>query len=215
MREHAEDAHTKKGLDMFLRPSSGSLKVWNFTLKDDETDKTYDGLEQTQSLRGADCTVSAARWMDWALNEEPPWIVPAKPANGPMESLLLVPSFIYQEYIPKDETEYYRFGMPEPVTIHLSNVWVREKQIESASPIKTKGKLCILWKGEPENLVKLADLLAEYDYIDSPSVWLDHFSTDPLKRTDAPPIKWGKYKYQLKHLLRHLQNFEIRESHSS
>ena len=61
---------------------------------------------------------------------------------------------------------------------------MREKQIESASPIKTKGKLCILWKGEPENLVKLADLLAEYDYIDSPSVWLDHFSTDPLERTN-------------------------------
>ena len=105
--------------------------------------------------------------------------------------------------------------IPNPITITLSNVWVREKQIESTSSITPKGKRCILWKDDIGKLKLLAELLADNDYIDSPSVWSAHFSTDPLKRTNTPPIKWKKNKYELKHLLRHLQNFEIRESHSS
>ena len=72
-----------------------------------------------------------------------------------------------------------------------------------------------MWKREPEILKKLAFLLKEAEYINSPSVWLDHFSTDPLERTDALPIKWGKNKYELYYLLRNLNNLEIRESYST
>ena len=85
MREYADGLHMEKGPAMFLRPSSGYLVVWHFTLKEDEKDKTYNGFEKTQSLRGMDCSVPAAIWMDWALNAEPPWNVPANPENGPME----------------------------------------------------------------------------------------------------------------------------------
>ena len=81
--------------------------------------------------------------------------------------------------------------------------------------VKIKSLRCILWKDKTEKLKLLAKLLTIYEYIDSHSVWLDHFSTDPLQRTNAPPIKWKKTKYELKHLLRHLQNCEIRELHSS
>ena len=83
----------------------------------------------------------------------------------------------------------------------------------SAQPGKPKDKQCILWKGEPDKLEKLAQLLRDHDYIDKPSVWLVHFSTNPLARMKAPPIKWRKNKYELQYLLRHLNYCEIREFH--
>ena len=89
------------------------------------------------------------------------------------------------------------FRSPNPITITLSNVWVREKQIESTSSITPKGKRCILWKDDIGKLKLLAELLADNDYIDSPSVWSAHFSTDPLKRTNAAPIKWKKISMNL------------------
>ena len=104
--------------------------------------------------------------------------------------------------------------MPEPVTIHLSNVWVNEKVKEPKHSNKPRGKLCILWKGENDKLNKLAQLLSEYEYIENPPVLLAHFSQDPLKRTEASPIKWEKTKYELQYLLRNLNNCEFRESHS-
>ena len=79
---------------------------------------------------------------------------------------------------------------------------------------KSDSVRCILWKDEQDKLELLAQLLADQDYIDSPSVWLNHFSIEPLKRTQAHPIHWGKNKYELHYLLRHLDNFEIRETHS-
>ena len=126
MREYADGANTKRDLEIFIRPASGYLEVSHFILQDKETN-TFSLLQYSRSLRGTECTVSAVILKDMALNE-PPWVIPAKPAFEPWESLLLYPSFILHEYTPKDETEYYRFGMPEPVTIHLSNVWVREKE---------------------------------------------------------------------------------------
>ena len=211
IREYADDAPTTKDLEIFIRPSSGYLEVWHFVLQDVGT---YSGNKIQPSLRGEDCFVSMDIWRNLAKNPDPPWVFQNKSADF-VDRLYLVPSSIHLKYLPKNENEYYRFAMPEPVKIFLSNIWVREKKIESSSLIKPKGNRCILWKDDAEKLSLLAKLLSEYNFIDKASIWLEHFSTDPLERTDALPIKWGKNKYELYYLLRNLNNLEIRESYSN
>ena len=210
MREYADGAPTTKDLEIFIRPDSGYLVVWHFCLQNDET---YFGVDRKHSLRGTDCNVPKEKLRDMGKNPEPPWFFQKTPADT-LDKLPLVPSFVYSKYTPKNDIEYFKFSILEPMNIHLSNVWVREKHIESEKLEKSMKKSCILWKGKPEILEKLAVLLYEAKYIKSPSVWLDHFNNDPLKTTEAPPIKWGKNKYELYYLLRHLNNYEIRESYS-
>ena len=78
---------------------------------------------------------------------------------------------------------------------------------------KSTKKLCIHWQGESEKLKNLAKLLSDHGYIDNPSIWLEHFNSDPLAQTEASPIKWKKTKYELQYLLRNLNYYKIRETH--
>lgn len=211
MREYADDAPTTKDLEIFIRPSSGYLDVWRFVLQDNGIKS---GFDFKHSLKGEDCFVSRDVWNNLAKNPDPPWLFP-KTSIDAVDRLHLVPSFIDLNYLPKNETESYKFGMLESVKIYLSNIWVREKKIESSSLIKPKGNRCILWKDDAEKLSLLAKLLSEYNFIDKASIWLEHFNTDPLERKDALTIKWGKNKYELYYLLRNLNNLEIRESYSN
>ena len=97
-------------------------------------------IDHEHSLRGEDCIVSMDIWRDLAKNPDPPWVFQNKSADF-VDRLYLVPLFVYLKYLPKNETEYYRFAMPEPVKIYLSNIWVRKKQIKEDEPLKTNNKL--------------------------------------------------------------------------
>ena len=100
----------------------------------------------------------------------------------------------------------------EQVKLMLSYIDVESLKTSNLGE-KSDSVRCILWTDEQNKLELLAKLLADQGYIDNPSVWLNHFSTEPLKLSEEPPIHWKKNKYELHYLLRNLQNYVIRESH--
>ena len=100
----------------------------------------------------------------------------------------------------------------EQVKLMLSYVDVESLKTSNLGE-KSDSVRCILWTDEQNKLELLAKLLAKQGYIANPSVWLNHFSTEPLKQTEEPPIHWKKNNYELHYLLRNLQNIVIRESH--
>ena len=100
----------------------------------------------------------------------------------------------------------------EQVKLMLSYIDVESLKTSNLGE-KSDSVRCILWTDEQNKLELLAKLLAKQGYIDNPSVWLNHFSTEPLKQTEEPPIHWNKNKYELHYLLRNLQNYVIRASH--
>ena len=124
MREYADDAPTTKDLEIFIRPSSGYLDVWRFVLQDDGIKL---GFDFKHSLKGEDCFVSRDVWHNLAKNPDPPWVFP-KTSIDVVDRLHLVPSFIDLKYLPKNETESYKFGILESVKIYLSNIWIRKKE---------------------------------------------------------------------------------------
>ena len=93
----------------------------------------------------------------------------------------------------------------------LESCLLPKSQKERNIPASQEENLYLL-AGESEKLKNLAKLLADHDYIDNPSIWLDHFNSDPLAQTEASPIKWKKTKYELYYLLKNLWFYEIRES---
>ena len=115
MREYADGDQTSKDFEIFIHPDSGYLVVWHFCLQNDET---YFGVDSKHSLRGIDCNVPIEKLRDMGKNPEPPWFFQKTPADS-LDKLPLIPSFVYSKYIPKKDIEYFRFGIPEPVTIHL------------------------------------------------------------------------------------------------
>ena len=157
MREYADDAPTTKDLEIFIRPSSGYLDVWHYVLQDVGT---YSGNNIQHSLRGEDCIVSMDIWRNLAKNPDPPWVFQNK-AFDFVDRLYLVPLFVNLEYLPKNETEYYRFAMPEPVKIYLSNVWIREKEENANYVGKSINKTKKNYDELDQLIIKIADSLKE------------------------------------------------------
>ena len=85
-----------------------------------------------------------------------------------------------------------------------------EKKLHSKVCV-SKGVRCILWKHDPEKLELLSDLLAEQEYIKNTYIWLDHFRTGPLSKTEADPVNWKGNTYEIQHLLRKLKGLDYLE----
>ena len=75
----------------------------------------------------------------------------------------------------------------EQVKLMLSYIDVKSLKTSNWEK-KSDSVRCILWTDEQNKLELLAKLLADQGYIDNPSVWLNHFSTEPLKLSEEPPI---------------------------
>ena len=157
MREYADDAPTTKDLEIFIRPSSGYLDVWRFVLQDDGIKL---GFDFKHSLKGEDCFVSRDVWHNLAKNPDPPWLFP-KTSIDVVDRLHLVPSFIDLKYLPKNETESYKFGMLESVKIYLSNIWIREKEENPNYVGKSINKTKKNHDELDELIIKIADSLKE------------------------------------------------------
>ena len=84
----------------------------------------------------------------------------------------------------------------------------------SLEPIHKGEFCCILWKDNLDKLKLLSEMLYEQKFIESPSIWMEHFSTDALEKTDAIPINWIGAKYKLQYLLKNLACIEIKEKPS-
>ena len=149
------------------------------------------------------------------LNDEPPDTL-ANPGHSGIVRLKWLKPFSVRAF--QNRHQEIRENQPgfdpwmEQVRLMLSC-----NDVESLKTLNWKTKSdsvrCILWKDEQDKLELLAKQLAEQGYIDNPSVWLNHFSIEPLKLTEEPPIHWKKNKYELHYLLRNLVNYEIREPH--
>ena len=157
MREYADDAPTTKDLEIFIRPSSGYLDVWRFVLQDNGIKS---GFDFKHSLKGEDCFVSRDVWNNLAKNPDPPWLFP-KTSIDAVDRLHLVPSFIDLKYLPKNETESYKFGMLESVKIYLSNIWIREKEENPNYVGKSINKTKKNHDELDELIIKIADSLKE------------------------------------------------------
>ena len=157
MREYADDAPTTKDLEIFIRPSSGYLDVWRFVLQDNGIKS---GFDFKHSLKGEDCFVSRDVWHNLAKNPDPPWLFP-KTSIDAVDRLHLVPSFIDLKYLPKNETESYKFGMLESVKIYLSNIWIREKEENPNYVGKSINKTKKNHDELDELIIKIADSLKE------------------------------------------------------
>ena len=157
MREYADDAPTTKDLEIFIRPSSGYLDVWRFVLQDDGIKL---GFDFKHSLKGEDCFVSRDVWHNLAKNPDPPWLFP-KTSIDVVDRLHLVPSFIDLKYLPKNETESYKFGILESVKIYLSNIWIRKKEENPNYVGKSINKTKKNHDELDELIIKIADSLKE------------------------------------------------------
>ena len=157
MREYADDAPTTKDLEIFIRPSSGYLDVWRFVLQDNGIKS---GFDFKHSLKGEDCFVSRDVWNNLAKNPDPPWLFP-KTSIDVVDRLHLVPSFIDLNYMPKNETESYKFGMLESVKIYLSNIWIRKKEENPNYVGKSINKTKKNHDELDELIIKIADSLKE------------------------------------------------------
>ena len=68
-----------------------------------------------------------------------------------------------------------------------------------------EGENCILWLGEKDKLLLLANLLFEQNFILKSDEWLEKFDSNALKKIKSDPIDWQKNKYELQYLLRRLK----------
>ena len=100
-------------------------------------------------------------WRDLAKNPDPPWVFPENNSVESVNKLLLVPSFVYLKYFPKNETESYKFGMLESVKIYLSNIWIREKEENPNYVGKSINKMKKNHDELDELILKIADSLRE------------------------------------------------------
>ena len=74
-----------------------------------------------------------------------------------------------------------------------------------------EGENCILWLGEKDKLLLLANLLFEQNYILKSDEWLEHFDNNALEKIKSEPIDWQKNKYELQYLLRRLKGNSLIE----
>tara|TARA_B000000557_G_scaffold115728_1_gene93747 strand:+ start:451 stop:1173 length:723 start_codon:yes stop_codon:yes gene_type:complete len=72
-----------------------------------------------------------------------------------------------------------------------------------------EGENCILWLGEKDKLLLLANLLFEQKYILKSDEWLEHFDNNALEKIKTEPIDWQKNTYELQHLLRRLKAIDL------
>ena len=72
-----------------------------------------------------------------------------------------------------------------------------------------EGENCILWLGEKDKLLLLANLLFEQNYILKSDEWLEHFDNNALEKIKSEPIDWQKNTYELQHLLRRLKGIDL------
>ena len=72
-----------------------------------------------------------------------------------------------------------------------------------------EGENCILWLGEKDKLLLLANLLFEQNYILKSDEWLEHFDNNALEKIKSEPIDWQKNTYELQHLLRRLKAIDL------
>ena len=72
-----------------------------------------------------------------------------------------------------------------------------------------EGENCILWLGEKDKLLLLANLLFEQNYIIKSDEWLEHFDNNALEKIKSEPIDWQKNTYELQHLLRRLKAIDL------
>ena len=72
-----------------------------------------------------------------------------------------------------------------------------------------EGENCILWLGEKDKLLLLANLLFEQKYILKSDEWLEHFDNNALGKIKSEPIDWQKNTYELQHLLRRLKAIDL------
>ena len=68
-----------------------------------------------------------------------------------------------------------------------------------------EGGNCILWLGEKDKLLLLANLLFEQKYILKSDEWLEHFDNNALTKVKSDPIDWQKNTYELQYLIRDLK----------
>ena len=117
--------------------------------------------------------------------------------------LSITPSFVLLDYTPKDDKEYFRFSISEPVTIHLSSIWVEKKD---PAPITETSVLKIVTDYEIDKLVNLFGAMVEQGWIEKGSEQLvpKRFITSTLNEAvdpGTPPFNWLDGIVSLRRLL--------------
>ena len=186
LRNHVKEKPEKKVIRIYLRPSSGLISIKHFRSTDAEPGTSTLIAEFDQTLRGIDCDISFDYWKDLALTD-PPWIFPAQPVFNLAKYLSITPSFVLLDYATKDDKESFRFSIPEPVTIHLSSIWVEKKD---PAPITETSVLKIVTDYEIDKLVNLFGAMVEQGWIEKGSEQLvpKRFITSTLNEAVDPGI---------------------------
>ena len=186
LRNHVKEKPEKKVIRIYLRPSSGRISINHFRATDAKPDTFTLIAEFDRTLRGIDCDISFDYWNELALTD-PPWIFPARFDFGLAKYLSITPSFVLLDYTPKDDKEYFRFSIPEPVTIHLSSIWVEKKD---PAPITETSVLKIVTDYEIDKLVNLFGAMVEQGWIEKGSEQLvpKRFITSTLNEAVDPGI---------------------------
>ena len=191
LRNHVKEKPEKNVIRIYLRPSSGVISILHLRSTDAEPGTSTLIAEFDQTLRGIDCDISFDYWKDLALTD-PPWIFPAQPVFNLAKYLSITPSFVLLDYTPKDDKESFLFSIPQPVTIHLSSIWVEKKD---PAPITDTSVLKIQTDYEINKLVNLFGAMVEEEWIEKGSEQLvpKRFTTSTRKEAvdpGTPPFNW-------------------------
>ena len=191
LRNHVKEKPEKKVIRIFLRPSSGRISINHFRSTDAKPDTFTLIAEFDRTLRGIDCDISFDYWNELALTD-PPWIFPARLDFGLAKYLSITPSFVLLDYTPKDDKESFLFSIPQPVTIHLSSIWVEKKD---PAPITETSVLKIQTDYEINKLVNLFGAMVEEEWIEKRFEQLVPKRFTTLTRKEAvdpgtPPFNW-------------------------
>jgi len=191
LKNHVKEKPEKNVIRIYLRPSSGRISINHFRSTDAEPGTSTLIAEFDQTLRGIDCDISFDYWKELALTD-PPWIFPAQPVFNLAKYLSITPSFVLLDYTPKDDKEFFRFSIPQPVTIDLSSIWVEKKD---PAPITETSVLKIQTDYEINKLVNLFGAMVEEEWIEKGSEQLvpKRFTTSTLKEAvdpATPPFNW-------------------------
>ena len=202
LRNHVKEKPEKKVIRIFLRPSSGRISIYHLRSTDAKPDTFTLIAEFDRTLRGIDCDISFDYWNELALTD-PPWIFPARIDFGLANYLSITPSFVLLDYTPKDDKEYFRFSIPEPVTIHLSSIWVEKKD---PAPLTETSVLKIVTDYGIDKLVNLFGAMVEQGWIEKGSEQLvpKRFITSTLNEAvdpGTPPFNWLDGIVSLRRLL--------------
>ena len=191
LRNHVKEKPEKNVIRIYLRPSSGLISIKHFRSTDAEPGTFTLIHEFDQTLRGIDCDISFDYWKELALNP-PPWIFPAQPVFNLAKYLSITPSFVLLDYTPKDDKEFFRFSIPQPVTIDLSSIWVEKKD---PAPITETSVLKIVTNYEIDKLVNLFGAMVVEEWIEKGSEQLvsKRFTRSTFKEAvdpETPRFNW-------------------------